>query len=167
MWDCYCARACTTGRPWSSYAAMETPVAIGRYSWNGELSRNEGKKRRMATKRRQRFGSHIGLDVALNDIRGKQQPIFKWNSGTPWSEMQLSPSLPPDDATIGQVFAQAFPKVMWLIILFRVLGYCVKNYYLVNRHAVKRTTTFAGKHAAFSAALEATETLKRSKKSKN
>ena len=118
----------------------------------------------MATKRRQRFGSHIGLDVALNDIRGKQQPIFKWNSATPWSEMQLYPKLPSENTTLGQLLAKAFPKVMWLIILCRVLGYCVKNYYLVNRHALKRTTTFAGKHAAFSAALEATETLKRTKK---
>jgi hypothetical protein len=95
------------------------------------------------------------------------QPIFKWNSATPWSELQLSSNFgAASGATLGQLAALALPKVMWLIIQFRVLGYCIKNYYLINRHAVKRTTTFAGKHAAFSAALEATETLKKSKKNK-
>ena len=106
----------------------------------------------------------LGFVSDRNSAPGKLQPIFKWNSATPWSEMQLSPHIPVEDATLGQLAGKAFPKIMWLIILFRVLGYCVKNYYLINRHAVKRTTTFAGKHAAFSAALEATETLKRSKK---
>jgi hypothetical protein len=72
--------------------------------------------------------------------------------------------------TEGQTFAQlagkAFPKVMWVIILVRVAGYCVKNYYMINRQAVKRTTTYAGKHAAFSAELAAAEMLK-SKKNKS
>jgi hypothetical protein len=63
---------------------------------------------------------------------------------------------------LGLWLAKEFPRIMWLIILFRVAGYCIKNYYLINRHAVKRTTTYAGKHAAFSAELEAAEKLKKS-----
>ena len=55
---------------------------------------------------------------------------------------------------------------MWLIILFRVAGYCVKNYYMINRQAVKRTTTYAGNHAAFSAELAAAEMLKKNSKEK-
>lgn len=59
-----------------------------------------------------------------------------------------------------QWLSQNFPKIMWLIILGRVAGYCVKNYYMINRQAVKRETTYAGRHAAFSAELEAAEKLK-------
>ena len=47
-----------------------------------------------------------------------------------------------------------------MIILCRVAGYCAKNYFMINRHAVKRTTTYAGKPSAFSAELAATEMLK-------
>ena len=103
------------------------------------------------------------------------QPIFKWNSSTPWSEMQLpqnlfsSSAVPPlssegGTATKIQLLSKAFPKIMWLIILFRVTGYCVKNYFMINRQAMKRTTTYAGKHAAFSAELETTKMLKATKK---
>jgi hypothetical protein len=92
------------------------------------------------------------------------QPIFKWNSSTPWSEMQLSPNIiGGDDLTMAELAVKAFPKVMWFIILCRVMGYCVKNYYLINRQAVRRATTYAGKHAAFSAELAATEMLQKVK----
>jgi hypothetical protein len=61
---------------------------------------------------------------------------------------------------------KAFPKIMWVIILSRVAGYCVKNYFMINRQARKRTTTYAGKHAAFSAELETAEMLKTTKDKK-
>lgn len=67
--------------------------------------------------------------------------------------MQLSPWSVADASTLPQLLTKGFGKLMWLIILCRVLGYCIKNYYLINRQAVKRTTTYAGKHAAFSAEL--------------
>ena len=92
------------------------------------------------------------------------QPIFKWNSATPWSEMQLSPLNVPDASTLPKLLSKGFAKLMWLVILSRVLGYCIKNYYMVNRQAVKRTTTYAGKHAAFSAELATAELLKKQKK---
>lgn len=75
--------------------------------------------------------------------------------------MQLSPpSLDLANTPKAELFGQVFPKLLWLIILARVMGYCIKNYYMINRQAVKRTTTYAGKHAAFSAELAATEMLK-------
>jgi hypothetical protein len=55
---------------------------------------------------------------------------------------------------------KGYAKLMWIITISRVFGYCVKNYYMVNRHAVKRTTKYAGNPSAFSAELEATELLK-------
>ena len=98
----------------------------------------------------------------MANFRG-MKPIFKWNSNTPWSEMQLSPWSAADPSTPQQLLSKGFAKLMWLIILFRVLGYCVKNYYMTNRQAVKRTTTYAGKHSAFSADLVASEMLKKDK----
>lgn len=75
--------------------------------------------------------------------------------------MQLSPPTIDFSNTKGmELFGQLFPKLLWLTILARVMGYCVKNYYMINRQAVKRTTTYAGKHSAFSAELAATEMLK-------
>jgi hypothetical protein len=65
-----------------------------------------------------------------------------------------------------QWLGKAFPKITWVIILFRVTGYCGKNYFMINRQAMKRTTTYAGKHAAFSAELETAEKLKRTNKDK-
>jgi len=101
----------------------------------------------------------------MANFRGKK-PIFKWNSSTPWSEMQLSPWSVADDSTFSQLLSKGFAKFMWVVILGRVLGYCIKNYYLINRQAVKRTTTYAGKRAAFSAELAAAEMLKKTKKEK-
>jgi len=76
--------------------------------------------------------------------------------------MQLSPNMQSD--SLRDFAAKAFPKVMWLIILLRVMGYCVKNYFMINRKAVKRTTTYAGKHSAFSAELVAAQVLRESTK---
>lgn len=100
---------------------------------------------------------------SMANFRG-MKPFFRWNSSTPWSEMQLSPWDIVDDSTLGQIFSKSLSKFMWLIILGRVLGYCVKNYYLIGRQAIKRTTTYAGKYSAFSAELAAAEMLKKSKK---
>jgi hypothetical protein len=48
----------------------------------------------------------------------------------------------------------------------RVLGYILKNYYMIGRKAVKRTTTFAGKNASFSAEMHTSALLKKTKKDK-
>jgi hypothetical protein len=101
----------------------------------------------------------------MANFRG-MKPIFKWNSSTPWSEMQLSPWNAADDSTFPQILSKSVTKLMWLTILGRVLGYCVKNYYLIGRQAIKRTTTYAGKHAAFKAGLAADEILKTTKDKK-
>jgi hypothetical protein len=95
---------------------------------------------------------------------GCYQPIFKWNSATPWSEMQLYPINVPDASTLLDLLKTGYAKLMWAIILGRVFGYCVKNYYMVNRQAVKRKTQYAGNHAAFSAELASAELLKNQKK---
>jgi hypothetical protein len=102
----------------------------------------------------------------MANFRG-MKPIFKWNAATPWSEMQLSALNVADSSTFSQLAGKGFAKLMWLVILGRVLGYCIKNYYLISRQAVKRTTTYAGKHAAFSAELAATEMLKKTKDQKS
>jgi hypothetical protein len=119
---------------------------------------------------------------SMANLRG-MKPIFKWNSSTPWAEMQLSPDLFPglfsetalaamEDAGINtplppttrlQWFARAFPKILWVIILGRAAGYCAKNYFMINRQAMRRATTYDGKHAAFSAELETAQQLKRTK----
>jgi len=123
---------------------------------------------------------------SLANLRGVK-PIFKWNSSTPWTEMQLSPDLFPglfsqsalsamEDAGVNaplppttklQWFGRAFPKIMWVIILARAAGYCAKNYFMINRQAVRRATTYAGKHAAFSAELETAQKLKNIKNEYN
>jgi len=77
--------------------------------------------------------------------------------------MQLSPLSIPDSSTLPQLLNKGFAKLMWVVILGRVCGYCIKNYYMVNRQAIKRTTTYAGKHAAFSAELATAEALKQKK----
>eukprot|EP00978_Attheya_sp_CCMP212_P009171 scaffold21618_cov63-Attheya_sp.AAC.13 len=98
----------------------------------------------------------------MANFRG-MKPIFKWNSSTPWSEMQLSPWNTADDSTFPQILSESVTKLMWLTILGRALGYCVKNYYLIGRQAIKRTTTYASKHVAFKAGLAADEILKTTK----
>jgi hypothetical protein len=77
--------------------------------------------------------------------------------------MQLYPLNFADSSTFPQLLSKGFGKFMWFVVLGRVLGYCVKNYYLLNRQAIKRTTTYAGKHSAFSAELETAELLKKQK----
>lgn len=99
----------------------------------------------------------------MANFRG-MKPIFRWNSSTPWSEMQLSPWYETDTSSLSQIMMKGFQKLVWLTVLGRVLGYCVKNYYLIGRQAVKRATTYAGKYAAFSAELAAAEMLRKSKK---
>jgi hypothetical protein len=78
--------------------------------------------------------------------------------------MQLSSNFNTVGHTLAQLAGKALPKVMWVIIPVRIAGHCVKNYYMVNHPAVKRTiTTYAGKHAALSAELAAAEMLKSKK----
>ena len=80
--------------------------------------------------------------------------------------MQLNPWNMADTSTLKQLLSKGFTKLIWLSILIRVLGYCIKNYYYITRKAVKRATTFAGKQAAFSAELAATDVLKKTKTKK-
>merc|ERR1712194_204861 len=100
----------------------------------------------------------------MANFRGKK-PIFKWNSSTPWSEIQLSP-WNIHNLSSSQILNKGFTKFMWLVLLSRLVGYCIKNYYLISRQAIKRTTTYVGKHSAFSAEIATTEMLKKSKKDK-
>lgn len=94
-----------------------------------------------------------------------EKPLFKWNAKTPWTELQLAQSwLNLEDSTLTQMFTKGFAKFMWFVILGRVFGYCVKNYYMITRRAVKRTTIFAGKKAAFNAEMKAADELKKLKK---
>ena len=79
--------------------------------------------------------------------------------------MQLSPLTNVNAIkSLPELVKKGYAKLMWAIILSRVVGYCVKNYYMVNRQAVKRTTKYAGNHAAFSAELATAEMLKSQKK---
>lgn len=96
-------------------------------------------------------------------LRVCRQPIFKWNSATPWSEMQLYPWKVGSNFTLKQILSKSYAKLVWFTILCRVLGFCVKNYYLIQRQAMKRMTTYSGKLYAFSAKLETDAVLKRVK----
>jgi len=96
----------------------------------------------------------------MANFRGKK-PIYRWGSATPWAEMQLPAFHVPDSSSLPKLLTKGFAKIMWFIIITRVIGYCVKNYYMVNRQAVKRTTTFAGRPASFSAKLTTSEALKK------
>ena len=101
---------------------------------------------------------------AIANLKGKK-PIFKFNSSAPWTELGLwVPGSIPKDAPLSSLLPVVLKTGGWFFIILRVFGYCVKNYYMVQRNAVKRATTFAGKTAAFSAELEAAALLKRSKK---
>lgn len=97
----------------------------------------------------------------MANLKGKK-PIFKWNSASPWSEIQLSPWYIRDPSmTTSQMISKGFTKLMWFVVMGRVLGYIIKNYYMIGRKAVKRTTTFAGKNASFSAELRMESLLKK------
>ena len=100
----------------------------------------------------------------MANFRG-MKPIFKWNSSTPWSEMQLSQLT--SGGTTDQIWKELLPKsyakLVWLTILCRVYGFCVKNYYLIGRQAMKRTTTYSGKLHAFNAKLQTDAMLKKIK----
>ena len=96
----------------------------------------------------------------MANFRGKK-PIYRWGSCTPWSEMQLPAFHIPDSSPLPKLLSKGFAKIMWFVIIIRVIGYCAKNYYMINRQAIKRTTTYAGKPAAFSAKLTTSELLKK------
>jgi hypothetical protein len=112
---------------------------------------------------------HLVLPAAIlhgmANFRG-MKPLFKSNSATPWSEMQLSPLSSAGPSTLLELIKKGYSKLMWFIILSRVFGYCVKNYYMVNRQALKRATTYAGNSAAFSAELATADVLKKQKKTR-
>ena len=136
--------------------------------------------------RRDVLGRDIGLAAMLGpavfihgmaNFRG-MKPVFKWNSSKPWAEMQLSPSflrpggggggggggLADGSSTTATGLNKAFASLVWASILARVAGYCVKNYYLINRQAVKRITRYAGNDGAFEAELITGRALKRKEK---
>ncbi len=99
----------------------------------------------------------------LANFRG-MKPFFKWNSSTPWSEMQLSPFKIGSDFSFTHLIPTSYAKIVWATILLRVFGFCVKNYYLTGRQAMKRTTTYSGKLHAFEAKLHTDSFLKKAKK---
>ena len=68
----------------------------------------------------------------------------------------LLPSL-----THSSSHTRSFAKLIWLTILLRVTGYCVKNYYMINRQARKRTQR---NEDAFAAELSMGKMLKKDKK---
>lgn len=102
----------------------------------------------------------------LANFRG-MKPIFKWNSSTPWSEMQLSPFKIGSDFSFTHLIPTSYAKIVWTTILCRVFGFCLKNYYLTGRQAIKRTTTYSGKLHAFDAKLQTDSFLKKAKKDQN
>ena len=102
----------------------------------------------------------------LANFRG-MKPIFKWNSSTPWSEMQLSPFKIGSDFSFTHLIPTSYAKIVWTTILCRVFGFCLKNYYLTGRQAMKRTTTYSGKLHAFDAKLQTDSFLKKAKKDQN
>jgi len=103
----------------------------------------------------------------MANFRG-MKPIFKWNSSKPWTEMQLSPfsslSASGEASSGAQTLNKTFSKILWVSILMRVTGYCVKNYYLINRQAIKRITRYAGNEDAFEAELITGKALKSKEK---
>uniref|UniRef100_A0A6U5EE97 Uncharacterized protein n=1 Tax=Corethron hystrix TaxID=216773 RepID=A0A6U5EE97_9STRA len=96
---------------------------------------------------------------ALANFRG-MKPMFKWGSGAPWSEMQLAPWSMADDSTLSQMMKKTFKKLLWLVFISRVVVSCIKNYYMVNRQAVKRFTIYKENKAAFAADVAAEQILK-------
>ena len=122
----------------------------------------------------------LGLDLSLFKIlfpavfihglatfKG-MKPIFKWNSAMPWSEMQLSPPLGVGGGGAGlesfEMLNKGLGKVVWGWILLRICGYCVKNFFLINRQAKKKATTYLGNEDGFMAELGVGELLKKEKK---
>lgn len=98
----------------------------------------------------------------MANFRG-MKPIFKWNSSTPWSEMQLNQLKEGNESIWKQLLPKSYAKIVWMTILFRVFGFCIKNYYLIGRQAMKRTTTYSGKLHAFNAKLQTDVELRRTK----
>ncbi|KAI2500217.1 STAS domain containing protein [Fragilaria crotonensis] len=95
-------------------------------------------------------------------LRG-MKPLIKWRFRNAMVGNALSPWNAGGDSTLPQLINKEFTKLMRLVLVGRVLGYCNKNDYLVSRQPRKRTTTCAAKQAAFSADLAAAEMLKKTK----
>jgi len=68
-----------------------------------------------------------------------------------------------DNLSLSEMFTKGFAKFMWFVILVRVFGYCVKNYYMITRRAIKRTHM---QKAAFSAEIITADALRKLKKDK-
>lgn len=77
--------------------------------------------------------------------------------------MQLSQLKKGSDMIWKQLIPKSYAKLVWSTILFRVFGFCIKNYYLTGRQAMKRTTTYSGKLHAFNAKLQTDAVLKKAK----
>ena len=72
-----------------------------------------------------------------------------------------------EGAVSAQNLNKTFASLVWVSILMRVAGYCVKNYYLINRQAVKRITRYAGNDGGFEAELITGRVLKGKEKADN
>jgi hypothetical protein len=92
----------------------------------------------------------------MANFRGKK-PVFKWSSSTPWLELQMSPWNVASGSTMFQILKKGFAKFMWLSFLGQVLGHCVRNFYMISRQAVNRTSTCSAGQKAFSAEIKAAE----------
>jgi len=68
-----------------------------------------------------------------------------------------------DTAMNASGLNKGFAKFVWLTILLRVTGYCVKNYYMINRMARKRVVR---NEEAFEAEMSVGKMLKKEKKEK-
>ena len=108
------------------------------------------------------FAKAVAFHATAN-FRGKK-PIFKWNSATPWAEMQLSEWGVRDESTLPQILKKLAQKVAWGWWLAKCGGFCIKNYYILARRATKRTTMYAGNEEAFEAELIAGRILKQNEK---
>jgi hypothetical protein len=92
----------------------------------------------------------------MANFRGKK-PVFKWSSSTPWLELQMSPWNVASGSTMFQILKKGFAKFMWLSFLGQVLGHCVRNFYMITRQAVNRTSACSAGQKAFSAEIKAAE----------
>lgn len=106
----------------------------------------------------------VGVHGIAN-LKG-MKPIYKWNSLSPWSELQLSPWYNVGPMPPALAVTKLMPKLMWFIIMGRVLGYCIKNYYMIGRKAIKRTDTFADKNASLFGEIRTSDLLRKAKKEK-
>jgi len=101
---------------------------------------------------------------AMANFRG-MKPVFKWNSATPWSEMQLNPP-GLGNVDLVETLQKNAGKAVWAWILLRVLGFCVKNFYRISRQAKRKIGVYGGDEEGFMAEVIGSDLLKQQQKKK-